>query len=428
MPPRPGQAGAPRRRRCAATQALFFDGMERKVADRPLARRRAGLRATSTSSTARAARTSTSPASPASPRRRPTRPSCCTPVPLRRARRRGREHARARLQRQGRGPAVPRPAQRAARRRGARSATRKLGLPAEPFASVQLLAPVRRGSRSGCPRTGSRGGGRRRPSSGRCASSVDERLLRFLFAEADDAASQLSFVVDRVEAQARGRGGGEGRSPATRGSRSTGARIDDVRRAGRRPQRSPTATRAWPSAGRARGAGHRRRLRAPAARAPRRHVGHLIRGRDVGRREDAPPRLEADAAHRRSTSTRLHDRAKRFVVGVVLKRMFEEKEALGTRAAAGVRRARRAQQVRPARGQRPDQGGPARHLRARPQPRHRARSARSRRRARWSAASSPTPRCASSAGSTPPRPSGPSTASSPPPGRGAGRDPEARHA
>ena len=67
-----------------------------------------------------------------------------------------------------------------------------------------------------------------------------------------------------------------------------------------------------------------RRLHAAA-----KHVAHLIRGKDVGKRE----------AHlldwrRKQVSVvdihALHDRAKRFVVGAVLKRMFEEKESLGT--------------------------------------------------------------------------------------------------
>ena len=65
---------------------------------------------------------------------------------------------------------------------------------------MQLLAPVRPGNRERLPDTGSRQEG--------VASFfwtlrefVNERLLRFLFAEADDAASQLGFVVDRIEAK-----------------------------------------------------------------------------------------------------------------------------------------------------------------------------------------------------------------------------------
>ena len=67
-----------------------------------------------------------------------------------------------------------------------------------------------------------------------------------------------------------------------------------------------------------------RRLHAAA-----KHVGHLVRGQDVGRREEH--RLDW---RRRQLSVidihTLHDRAKRFVVGAVLKRMFEDKESLGT--------------------------------------------------------------------------------------------------
>ena len=67
-----------------------------------------------------------------------------------------------------------------------------------------------------------------------------------------------------------------------------------------------------------------RRLHAAA-----RHVAHLIRGKDVGKRD-------AHLLDWKKTQVSvvdihaLHDRAKRFVVGAVLKRMFEDKESLGT--------------------------------------------------------------------------------------------------
>ena len=76
----------------------------------------------------------------------------------------------------------------------------RLGLPAEAFDSVQVLAPVRPGSKERMPATGSR-------QKGVAAyfwtlrEVVTERLLRFLFAEAEDTASQLSFVVDKIEAK-----------------------------------------------------------------------------------------------------------------------------------------------------------------------------------------------------------------------------------
>jgi DNA helicase HerA-like ATPase len=205
----------------------------------------------------------------------------------------------------------------------------RLGLPAEAFASVQVLAPVRPGSRERLPATGSRQKG--------VASFfwtirevVAERLLRFLFTEAEDASSQLSFVVDKVEAR------------LSAAARAAGARTDPwIEVEGRRidsfdtlvevlterdpdaDERSLTERWAWPAAP-GTVAAFERRLHAAA-----RHVGHLIRGSDVGRREEhllewRSRQLSVVDIHS------LHDRAKRFVVGAVLKKMFEEKESLGT--------------------------------------------------------------------------------------------------
>ncbi|HSD65507.1 MAG TPA: ATP-binding protein, partial [Vicinamibacteria bacterium] len=81
-----------------------------------------------------------------------------------------------------------------------RAAYARLGLPAEAFSSVQFLAPVRKGSAERLPATGSRGEGVQ-SFFWTIREVATERLLRFLFAEADDSASQLSFVVERVEAK-----------------------------------------------------------------------------------------------------------------------------------------------------------------------------------------------------------------------------------
>ncbi len=210
-----------------------------------------------------------------------------------------------------------------------RQAYAKMGLPAEPFGSVQILAPVRKGSAERLPATGSRGEGVQ-AFFWTIREVVEERLLRFLFAEADDTASQLSFVVDRIEAKlaaaAAAKGGAkdawieiEGRKVET---------FDDLvetldRARGRRG-------RAWPSGGRGRrGAGHGRGFRETPSRgrAPRRDTSSA--GRDVGQRDAhlldwKAKQLSVVDIHA------LHDRAKRFVVGAVLKRMFEEKESLGT--------------------------------------------------------------------------------------------------
>lgn len=195
-----------------------------------------------------------------------------------------------------------------------------LGLPAAPFASVGLWAPVRRGDDKAIPDTGSR--------------QVDitayywtlrefcaERLLRFLFAEADSEASQIAFVITQVE---RFLEDAARRQPADR----PWMEIADQRIEGFAElvtfimdNLDLMASRAAPGTQQA----FARRLEAAAAA-----VGHLIR---------AEPVAEAEA-HRidwRKNQVsvidihNLHDRAKRFVVGVVMKRLMEDKERLGRR-------------------------------------------------------------------------------------------------
>jgi DNA helicase HerA-like ATPase len=197
----------------------------------------------------------------------------------------------------------------------------RLGLRPGPFDSVQILAPVRKGSRERLPDTGSRQQGVQ-AFFWTLREFVSERLLRFLFAEAQDELSQLGFVVEQVEARLA-----QCLDPGTTTDawiEIDGQRVEDF-------DGLVEAVSLWldPSVQTIRAAAgtlaaFERRLRAAAAR-----VGHLIRGRDVGRREEH--RLDW---RRRQVSVidihNLHDRAKRFVVGAVLKRMFEEKESLGT--------------------------------------------------------------------------------------------------
>jgi uncharacterized protein len=202
-----------------------------------------------------------------------------------------------------------------------RALYQRLGLPAEPFDSVQILAPVRPGSRERMPQTGSRQVGVQ-AFFWTVREFVEERLLRFLFAEAEDATSPISFVVDRVEAKL---------AMTTRESKDSvdepaveidGDRIDsfeglvDAVSAHLEEWAAPAATGTL--------AAFERRLRAAAAR-----VAHLVRGKEVGRRDEH----RLDWRRRQLTVIdihALHDRAKRFVVGGVLKRMFEDKESLGT--------------------------------------------------------------------------------------------------
>jgi len=205
----------------------------------------------------------------------------------------------------------------------------KLELPAEAFDSVQVLAPVRPGSRERMPATGSRQQDVR-AFFWTLRELVRERLLRFLFAETEDASSQIAFVVDRIEAKllvclAEGRDADpwieiEGRRVETFDDFVDVLTARDEDGVDGRSLAERWAAPAAPGTV----AAFERRLHAAA-----RHVGHLVRGRDVGRRDDH--RLDWTA---RQVSVldihALHDRAKRFVVGAVLKRMFEEKESLGT--------------------------------------------------------------------------------------------------
>jgi hypothetical protein len=182
---------------------------------------------------------------------------------------------------------------------------RRLGLPAGPFESVALFAPVRRDEQVLIPDTGAR-------SEGVIAYcwSIEEfcrrRYLRFLFADADEEASQLSAVIDRVEA------------------RLAQEDVSEMETFEALQEHIIDSVDVWAGfAAPGTRAAFVRRLEASGYR-----VGHLIRGR-----------IEREARHRidwrRDQVTvidihNLHDRAKRFVIGVVLKRMFEEKEEAGS--------------------------------------------------------------------------------------------------
>jgi hypothetical protein len=178
---------------------------------------------------------------------------------------------------------------------------------------------VRRGSKERLPDTGSRQAGVQ-AYFWTIREFVEERLLRFLFAEAEDDRSQLGFVIDQVESRLA--------QYATEGKKKDPSIVVEDRRVETFDELVDVicdhaegwVQRAAPGTI----AAFERRLRAAAFR-----VGYLIRGQDVGKRE------EHELDWRRAQVSvidihTLHDRAKRFVVGVVLKRMFEEKERLGT--------------------------------------------------------------------------------------------------
>ncbi|HSP05449.1 MAG TPA: ATP-binding protein [Acidimicrobiales bacterium] len=197
-----------------------------------------------------------------------------------------------------------------------------LGLQPGPFRSVGIVAPPRPGDANATPQVGSRASGVA-PFFWTIAEFCKQRLLPFLFADAEDDRQQYTMVVHnvarRLEEATPTDGGGvviEGQS-ITR-FRELVELVDD--------RLNDDATVAdW--AGRAIGGGtvgaFVRRLFGAVD-----HLEHLIRA-DVRRRSSHPVDLDANQV----TVVDIHnlnDRAKRFVVGVVLRQAFQAKEASGT--------------------------------------------------------------------------------------------------
>ncbi|MHB8511507.1 MAG: ATP-binding protein [Actinomycetota bacterium] len=195
----------------------------------------------------------------------------------------------------------------------------RLGLPVAPFPSVQVFAPPRRGSQAATPDVASRLEGVT-SFFWTLEEFCSEELLPFLFAEAEDDRAQYTLVLHSVathlkrEAQALDDGGVIIQGDSIR---TFEALVDFI------TAMVEDDTTGW--AGRAISSGtvaaFVRRLHSSV-----RHVKHLIRG-------DVP----AASKHRVSLQKQitvvdlhnLNDRAKRFVVGVVVNRTFEEKERSG---------------------------------------------------------------------------------------------------
>jgi DNA helicase HerA-like ATPase len=186
-----------------------------------------------------------------------------------------------------------------------RSLYEKLELPVQPFESVAFFAPVRREQEKMIPDTGTRSEG----VLAYCWTIEEfcrERYLRFLFADADDETSHLSAVIDRVE------------------NHLLHVNVRELEDFDQLKDFIEAQLEQWAgSAAPGTKMGFLRRLEAAAAR-----VGHLIRGKV----EDAE-RHKIDWKKKQVTVVdihNLHDRAKRFVIGVMLKRMFEDKEKSGS--------------------------------------------------------------------------------------------------
>ena len=201
----------------------------------------------------------------------------------------------------------------------------RLGLPAGAFESVGLWAPVRPDA-----------GGRAIPhvegrSEGATAyywtvrEFIREKFLRFMFAEAEDERSQIADLVARVETYLDRECDDDPDHDAT--VTYAGYPVHDFAQLCEIVATEVEAD-GSPWRGRvsdATVAAFIRRLDAARFR-----MGHLI----VGREAEHPERHRIDWEADQVTVIdihNLHDRAKRFVTGVVIKRLFEHKERMGRR-------------------------------------------------------------------------------------------------
>src|SRR6185503_1600640 len=201
----------------------------------------------------------------------------------------------------------------------------KLALPSGPFESVGLWAPVaERSGGQAIPATSGRKDGVR-AYYWTVREFIRERYLRFLFAEAEDERSQIADLVARVEMHldrecqddpdhdATVVYGGDAVKDFDRLCEIIQENLDDERSPWRGRMAEGTV------------AAFQRRLDAGRSR-----VRHLIWGRDA--EDPSRHRIDWESAQVSVIDIHgLHDRAKRFVTGVVIKRLFEEKEKRGTR-------------------------------------------------------------------------------------------------
>jgi DNA helicase HerA-like ATPase len=201
----------------------------------------------------------------------------------------------------------------------------RLGLPAGPFESVGLWAPAaERSGGQALPATSGRKEGVR-AYYWTVREFVRERYLRFLFAEAEDERSQIADLVARVEShldrecvddpdhEATVVYGGYPVKDFDRLCEIIQENLDDERSPWRGRLAEGTV------------AAFQRRLDAGRIR-----VRHLIWGRDA--EDPSRHRIDWESSQVSVIDIHgLHDRAKRFVTGVVIKRLFEEKERRGTR-------------------------------------------------------------------------------------------------
>lgn len=199
---------------------------------------------------------------------------------------------------------------------------RHLGLEPVPFASVQFWAPPRRDVDIPVPDTGSRTDGVVRSFYWTLAEFCRDELLPFLFADVEDERQQYTMIVHNVAARLKRDATPLADGGVTIGGVAVRTFADLVEFIHGRVEDDDPQTN-W--SGRAIGAGT---INAFIRRlfGAQRHVEHLIRG---GVRNPDEHRIDRQAQVTVVDIHNLNDRAKRFVVGVVLRRALEEKERSG---------------------------------------------------------------------------------------------------
>lgn len=203
-----------------------------------------------------------------------------------------------------------------------------LGLDPAPFSSVGIVAPPRRGDSTATPAVGSRTTGVR-PFFWTLDNFCRHNLLPFLFADAEDERQQYTIVVQSVAAQLAA---AVRNDPSPDGAvridgttiRTFRELVDAIERKLIPDDPDDRPDQRW--TGRAVSGGSInafvRRLSSSI-----RHVEHLIRA-DIANAPDFALNLDSNQLTVVDIH-QLHDRAKRFVVGVVLRQAFDEKEASG---------------------------------------------------------------------------------------------------
>jgi hypothetical protein len=207
-----------------------------------------------------------------------------------------------------------------------RRAYAALDLPAGPFGSVGFFAPVRKGDQP-MPDTGSRSEG----VTGfywTLREFCERGYLRFLFVDADTEQTQIAGLMETVSShlRAEARKSAEGRLSIDGVAVTTFDELVDAIETHLDVDPESLVS-SW--AGRGYGQASVGTIRAFMRRlqAASRHLGHLIRGHEFG--DAGRHRIERDRQITVVDLHRLHDRAQRFVVGVLLAELLEDREGIG---------------------------------------------------------------------------------------------------